>query len=160
MLQPDWSHLINLPVWDYGMIEKRTREVVDVGHETGARPTAAANDPIHIVHELGHIWDANTGLNGGPLGVIGGIADSLNDFIGGNITKGANYRWINLGGTIPSSHIPNNFQYGPENKYANGSTADYFADSFKFAVFEPEILSPTVNLFIESQIKFESISLP
>jgi hypothetical protein len=41
MLQPDWSHLINLPVWDYGMIEKRTREVVDVGHETGARPTAA-----------------------------------------------------------------------------------------------------------------------
>jgi hypothetical protein len=38
MLRPDWSHLINLPVWDYGMIEKRTREVVDVGHETGARP--------------------------------------------------------------------------------------------------------------------------
>jgi len=25
--------------WDYGINEKNAREVVDVGHETGARPT-------------------------------------------------------------------------------------------------------------------------
>ena len=125
---------------------------------------AAADDPSHIVHELGHIWDANTGENGGIRGVVGGVADSLNNFIRGDTTAiFPTIRYINFSGKWASSMIPENFRYPDVDRnpnYANGSTADYLAQSFRFSIYNPSLIrSLSVKFFIQDQIKFESISI-
>ncbi len=123
-------------------------------------------DEQNLVHELGHIWDTNSGTSGGLYGVVNGVSDYLNDFIGGDILRRGNQesRFFNFSGKWASSLVPNDYRYekirGKPN-YANGSTADYLADSFMYAIYEPnKIPQWNVQNWIEVTIALETSRIP
>jgi RHS repeat-associated protein len=117
---------------------------------------ASTNNIELIVHEFAHIWDANTG-QASPMGVVNGVADNLNKFIGGDVMsprQGGN-RFVNWQGKWPSPSIPEEFRYPGENIYSNGSTADYLADSFVSNIYGEPKADWRVNLWIQSTISLE-----
>jgi hypothetical protein len=88
-----------------------------------------------IAHELAHVWD-NSADNGlcASTWCGGGPADELAKFAGGNPSG---VRWNN--GT---SEIPQNYQWQPfaNGGYGNNSTADYFAESFAWMIYNPKYI--------------------
>ncbi len=91
-----------------------------------------------LVHELGHVWDINSGNGNCPSTWCGGgPADELTVYAGGD-PDGT--RWTNGTSGMPqwSSDI--------HNGYGNHSTADYFAESFEWMLFYLVNLNHTSNL--------------
>jgi hypothetical protein len=108
-----------------------------------------------LAHELGHVWDINTGL----FGIYGGVADQLNAEIGG-------YRMSNpfscpFCDSSGFDKIPVEHQYVPSAAYGNNSTADYLAESFALTIYPgsgPQIPAG-VQDWVEGQILSETARL-
>lgn len=122
----------------------------------------------YVVHELAHIWDANTG-HIGILGVVDGPGDFLNEFIhDGNFGVGVSGTWAcRFCDGSGSDHIPSKYQFGSGvmvardgSPYGNNSTADYLAESFALNVFYPNgnhvplAATAWVNTFISLQASY------
>jgi hypothetical protein len=112
-----------------------------------------------FAHELGHIWDINSGKVG--FGAVEGVADYLNDYIHGDILRVGGCRFCNPGGkpTPPSSHIRPEFYWrnSVNNGYGHGSTADYLAEAFSWSVFDPsKIPALEVSLWVNTIIALEA----
>jgi hypothetical protein len=92
-----------------------------------------------LVHEMGHIWDTNTGIV--LYGVEYGVADQLNKAMGGNIRSNpfaCRYcDWSGSANNYPFKGISD--MGGPS--YGNNSTADYFAETFALSIY-PESIDP------------------
>ena len=121
-----------------------------------------------FTHELGHIWDINTG-RGRPWGTVGGVADSLNTFIGGDIASTTAFRYLNYDGKPADSRIKSTSISGIElvlfdpavgNGYGNGSTADYLAESFAYNVVNRQYTPPVAAAWIDQTIIAQAASLP
>ncbi len=89
-----------------------------------------------VTHELGHVWDINSGNGICPATWCGGgLADDLTVNEGGN---SSGVRWTNGTSGVP---IDNQWSmYGP-GYYGNTSTADYFAESFEWLLYY--LVNPT-----------------
>jgi RHS repeat-associated protein len=90
-----------------------------------------------FAHELAHVWDNRTASMIGSFGATwygGGAADELTKYVGGD-PRGL--RWWN--GT---SGIPPDYQWKKaiKNGYGNHSTADYFAESFGWMIYNESAL--------------------
>ena len=87
-----------------------------------------------FAHELAHVWDNRTATMHGSIGATwygGGAADELTKYVGG---EPRNLRFIN--GT---SGIPIEYQWDTKKSgggYGNHSTADYFAESFGWMIYD------------------------
>jgi RHS repeat-associated protein len=113
-----------------------------------------------LTHELGHLWDGNTGQTSLIFGVRNGLADVLNELIGGNVWIFDNLPryWPNTGNLF----IPIDYRYPSQGtyRYANNSTADYFAETFALLIYHPnEIPFPDVRSWMESTIALETSRL-
>lgn len=99
-------------------------------------------DPHRLLaHEFGHIWDINTSYSVSYLGAIGGVADGLNNLIGGDIGKSPfQIRYNNVYPESP--YIPRDYLFSP-NFYANTSTADYLAETFALSIYNPSAFNTT-----------------
>jgi hypothetical protein len=140
----------------------------------------------YLTHELGHIWDAHTGHLGAEItahdehlhyrayGIVGGVADELNTFIishegGTNFIEGTtDSRFYNPNDpSYVDPHIPTNYQWAStkwSNKYGNGATADYLAESFAYSIYDkngiPGGSNGPVAKWIDARIYVESLTLP
>lgn len=91
------------------------------------------NPRQHVTHEIGHVLDNRSGPGLLPSIWFGqGDGDKLARFVGG---KPARLRWINGSADIPDAHRWTQ----PDQHPASGdySTADYFAEAFTWAVYDP-----------------------
>jgi hypothetical protein len=119
-----------------------------------------------LIHELGHIWDINTGVQIFNFeGAVRGVGDALNTYIGGDIHIWGGFRFTNPGGnpTPPSSHIPPEYRFDPRANggYGNGATADYLAESFKYLITNPNYLpSSDVGRWLEIVISLQTSAQP
>jgi RHS repeat-associated protein len=106
----------------------------------------AWNPATLLAHELGHVWDNRSGWNSSIFG--GGISDELAAAVGGN-PQGFRY----LNGTTYSKYCSRGFsctrgipegnlwpETNPHGAYGNKSTADYFAETFTWSVFDPDLV--------------------
>lgn len=123
------------------------------------------------VHELGHVWDMNTGVTG-LQGIVGGVADALNTFIGGNVADpGFDCRYCQtkdeqtgeyiLDPNIPDSMVIGNIEVNTwfvGNSYANGSTADYLAETFMYNVYGKPGVPMPASAFVNSMIISQAAS--
>ncbi|HJS19229.1 MAG TPA: RHS repeat-associated core domain-containing protein, partial [Anaerolineales bacterium] len=126
-------------------------------------------DKALFAHELGHVWDMNTGTTW-PQGVVGGVADSLNDFIGGNLSffsKRYENDILNTGVIDPNipSRIENGieviqFSFNVLDGYGNGSTADYLAESFAWNVVNRANTPIIASLWVDQAIIAQAGTLP
>jgi hypothetical protein len=94
----------------------------------------------HLAHELAHVWDNHTGTEYHHSEAIwfgGGASDYVQEVLGGGKVSGL--RWANGS----NSNLPSDYQF-PKGAYANHSTADYFADTFKYMIYDPIQLSNDV----------------
>jgi len=121
-----------------------------------------------VSHELGHIWDMNTGITW-PWGTVGGVGDALNTFIGGSISLSPDSRFENDPGKPASPHIPSwNFQgieliqFNPSvvGGYGNGSTADYLAESFAWNVVDRQKTPIVASVWVDQAIIAQAAGLP
>jgi hypothetical protein len=122
-----------------------------------------------LAHEFGHIWDLNTGRSG-PLGVTGGVADSLNTLIGGKVASSWHPRFLNPDDSsyvdpyIPSNVVMNNelirFNPAVNGGYGNGSTADYLAESFAYNVVNSSKAPVFGSNAVDQMIVAQAASLP
>jgi RHS repeat-associated protein len=113
-----------------------------------------------FAHELAHIWDSRTGWD--MFGFKGGLGDYLNQYIGGDVTLRGECRFCNYNGKPPSTSIPEEYRFGSQvnGGYGNGATADYFAEAFTWAVFDPSNLPrEDVKLWIDTMIALEAFAL-
>jgi len=87
----------------------------------------------HVVHEIGHVLDNRSGSKWLPSTWIGkGHGDALTRFVGG-LPRGL--RWINR-----TSGIPAACRWTPPGSHTECgdlSTADYFAEAFTWAIYNP-----------------------
>jgi hypothetical protein len=91
-----------------------------------------------FAHELTHVRDNRTSPMIGPFGATwigGGAADELTKYVGGN-PEGL--RWTNGTCNIPQKYQWNNDD--PSLNYGNHSTADYFAKSFAWTIYDQNVL--------------------
>jgi len=80
-----------------------------------------------VTHELGHVWDINSGNGICPATWCGGgPADELTVYLGGDP---GGTRWTNGTNGMPQ------WLSDVHNGYGNHSTADYFAESFEWMLF-------------------------
>jgi len=126
-------------------------------------------DTHWFAHELGHIWDINSGRGICACGAIGGVGDDLNKYIGGNIAKTRSSRYDNYWGKPADSHIPSGIvgglqiiQFDPSvaNGYGNGSTADYLAESFSWNVMDRQNVPIVASVWVDQAIIAQAASLP
>jgi hypothetical protein len=125
------------------------------------------NPNLYFAHELGHIWDGNTGRFG--IGTVGGVADGLNIVIGGSILLSGACRFCNPGPdpttqiTPLDSHIPDAYKWSNDVNYGygNGATADYLAEAFAWSIYDPAKLPDSiVQTFVDYSIIAQASSLP
>jgi hypothetical protein len=104
-------------------------------------------------------------LNSKPLtGVVDGLGDALNTFIGGDIVQLNTTRMTANTGLdrIPDAYewskdLNNNFNNG----YGNNSTADYFSEGFDALIHDPsKIPSKDVEQWFIDVINNETSRLP
>ena len=91
------------------------------------------NPRQHVTHEIGHVLDNRTGPSWAPSIWFGkGHGDGLARYVGG---KPGRLRWNNGAGDIPNAHRWTQ----PDQHPASGdhSTADYFAEAFTWAIYDP-----------------------
>jgi hypothetical protein len=124
-----------------------------------------------LAHEFAHIWDINTSSRiGCACGVEGGVADQLNDFIGGNeFLRELHYRWLNDGDNTPNFTIPEHVTYNGvttdnwftiNGGYANNATADYLAETFRWNIYAPGAVPIHAGAWVNSMIMAEASFLP
>ncbi|MBI4733108.1 MAG: RHS repeat-associated core domain-containing protein [Chloroflexi bacterium] len=148
-------------------------------HSSGTIYLPSGFAETYFAHELGHIWDINTGvflidysvvdglagysedrnwLGGVKWGIVGGVADMLNLHIGGSIMFTSNCRWCDLSG---SDFIPLEYRWKDPFGYGNNSTADYLANSFAYSIYDPaHVPSPGVTLWVNGAIMAQAFSIP
>jgi hypothetical protein len=103
-----------------------------------------------LTHEFGHIWDMKTGILT-PFGIQGGVADVLNEAIGGNVRhQPFTCRFCDNSGI---KHIPPVALWQPAESYGNNSTADYLAEAFAWLVIGGRTLPPGVQNWVETRIR-------
>ena len=110
------------------------------------RPAWQQNrDWTHIVHELGHVYDDNTG--GFCWAVIcgSGNADRLQKVLGGHPTG---VRFLN--GT---RGVPRDYRW-PEGWYGNKATAEYFAEAFMYMMSDPGKVPDPLNIVMDALRSF------
>jgi hypothetical protein len=99
-----------------------------------------------IAHELGHVWDNNSGQGLCPSTWCGGgLADELTVYAGGDPSK---TRWMNGTSGIPASY---QWSAAVDYGYGNHSTADYFAQSFKWTLYylyDPSLIGKFPNISV------------
>jgi hypothetical protein len=89
-------------------------------------------DKETVVHELGHILDVHTGSSTGfpTTWRGGGAADELIKYLGG-IPLGV--RWLQIG----ILKLPAEYRWKFPNEYGNSASAEYFAETFRYAIYDP-----------------------
>jgi len=120
-------------------------------------------DESILAHELGHIWDINTGTIKNPkVGVEGGVADMLNSFIGGGISTTRDCRYCNPNQLdYLDPHIPKSETWSLGGKYyGNGATADYLAEAFAYAIYDRPLVPQRALLWVDLIISLEGMGLP
>ncbi len=126
-----------------------------------------------LSHEFGHIWDINTGSSiPCACGITGGVADELNQLIGGYVSYNRAFdRFTNSYGKSASAFIPENAMYAGitydvrfknsvANGYGNGSTADYLAESFSWNVNNKANVPLVASVLVDNIIISQSQTLP
>lgn len=91
-----------------------------------------------LTHEFGHVWDASTG-NLSLQGIVGGVADQLNTYIGGTVVEQNGSRFAGGSG---NDYIPDNYIWKSDfnGNYGNNSTADYLCETFNALIYEPDAI--------------------
>jgi hypothetical protein len=122
-----------------------------------------------FAHELGHVWDMHTGVTW-PWGTVGGVGDSLNTYIGGNIAGTFSSRYSNYLGKPADPNIKSNnilgmleiVQFDPSvvQGYGNGSTADYLAESFAWNVVDRQKTPIVASVWVDQAIIAQAAGLP
>ena len=125
---------------------------------TGSRvhitPAWQGRNWTHIVHELGHVYDDNTGGFFWAAVFGGGNADRLQKAIGGHP---AGIRFLN--GT---RGVPMNYRW-PEGCYGNVATAEYFAEVFMYAIYNRSQVPGPPGVVVDALQRFiaaEAANLP
>lgn len=90
------------------------------------------NPRQHVTHEIGHVLDNRSGGWLPSIWFGRGDGDKLARFVGG---KPARLRWINGSVDIPNAHRWTQPEQHPA--YGDHSTADYFAEAFTWAIYDP-----------------------
>jgi hypothetical protein len=117
-------------------------------------PHAATGHLRWLAHELGHAWDMKTGFLT-PFGIQGGVADLLNEAIGGRIRRQPfACRFCDHSGL---KHIPPAALWEPAGSYGNNSTADYLAETFAWLVLGGRRLPPGVKDWVEARIRSSAL---
>ena len=118
-----------------------------------------------LAHELGHVWDARTGTIRLPQGIVGGVADQLNTFIGGTVVEQNGSRFLDNTG---KTYIPDDdYWYGKDENsdyeyklYAQNSTADYLCETFNALIYNTQAFpKPEVGQWVETVIKLQADNL-
>jgi hypothetical protein len=103
-----------------------------------------------LAHELGHVWDINTGF----FGVYGGVADQLNAAMGGHrLTDPSSCPFCD--GSGPGNNNP---WQGGAKTYGNNSSADYLAESFALSVYPPSSSDPQIPAGVQDWVEGEIFS--
>lgn len=94
-----------------------------------------------LVHEFGHVWDASTG-SFSLKGIVGGVADQLNTFIGGSVVEQNGSRFLDESGqnVIPDEYKWKKTDYKFHNSYGDNSTADYLCETFNALIYQPDAI--------------------
>ena len=122
-------------------------------------------------HELGHIWDINSGSSVPcSCGVTNGVADQLNHVSGGYaygpLNRSFNYDGKAASYLIPEQAAINGYVYQTHflssvaNGYGNGSVADYLAESFSWNVYDSEGVPVAASVWVDNAIIQQAIMLP
>ncbi|MFO3796722.1 MAG: hypothetical protein ACK8QZ_05470, partial [Anaerolineales bacterium] len=109
-----------------------------------------------LAHEFGHVWDARTGKVGWNVelgwnmppikisvqGIVGGVADQLNTFIGGTVVEQNGSRFLDESGknVIPDDYKWEKTDYKFHNSYGDNSTADYLCETFNALIYQPDAI--------------------
>lgn len=122
------------------------------------------HDPKEVIaHELGHVWDINSGNSYGVDG--GGTATALTEYLGikggiGGICQFCNYAkdsWLR-------PQIPAGSEFIYNDEYGSRGINDYLAESFAWSVYgggKNLPLNPVVGAWINSAISVQtSLVLP
>jgi RHS repeat-associated protein len=105
-----------------------------------------------ITHEMGHIWDINSGTLI-PGIIYGGIADQENAHFGGtNLSNPFVCRFCNDTG-------PGNTNPWAKGLYGNNSSADYQAESFAVMIYQDHPMPFGVQDWMQLQIIAETVNL-
>jgi RHS repeat-associated protein len=114
----------------------------------GAGVDKALNPIQHTLHEIGHVFDNNSGK-----GIIpgiwggGGFGDRLTRFVGGDPTG---IRWMNGSNGIPSDNL---WRKDVMDGYGNTSSADYFAEAFSWTIVDSsKVPNKSVANWIDARI--------
>jgi len=116
-----------------------------------------------LAHEFGHVWDARTG-NISLQGIVNGVADQLNTFIGGTVVEQNGSRFADGSG---KDFIPQEYWYGNDKNsiyeyktYAQNSTADYLCETFNTLIYSTQTFPKTeVGQWLEIVIKMQADNL-
>jgi hypothetical protein len=96
-----------------------------------------------LAHEFGHVWDARTG-NISLQGIVNGVADQLNTFIGGTVVEQNGSRFADGSGWSPekTGYVPEDYKWdtGFNGNYGNNSTADYLCEVFNALIYKPQAI--------------------
>jgi RHS repeat-associated protein len=117
-------------------------------HGTLAGHPYTTGDTVHmyqnmsaewITHELGHVWDNNSQVPRNTCAATicgGGDADLLQVGIDGNPAWPR--AWNGLFGNV-SSGVPNGYDWAltVDKGYGNNGTAEYFAQAFRYMIYDP-----------------------
>jgi len=106
----------------------RTHHSFVTGTTVRVTPAWQGGNWTHIVHELGHVYDDNSGGFFWAAIFGGGNADRLQKAIGGHP---AGVRFYNGTAGVPVAYR------WPQGSYGNVATAEYFAEVFMYAIYNP-----------------------
>jgi hypothetical protein len=135
--------------------------MVILPHNWGTGYTNPKSMPL--AHEFGHVWDARTG-NISLQGIVNGVADQLNTFIGGTVVEQNGSRFADGSG---KDFIPQEYWYGNDKNsiyeyktYAQNSTADYLCETFNTLIYSTQTFPKTeVGQWLEIVIKMQADNL-
>ncbi len=103
----------------------------------------------HAAHELGHVlenkrsWGLANVLGGGP-------GDRLIKSLGGRLL-GKPFRM--MGGVNLPQHV--RYKTGRVGEYGNHSVADYFAETFSLAIYQPDAIPPAALVWMRKYLVVE-----
>jgi hypothetical protein len=110
-----------------------------------------------ITHELGHVLD-NT-FHSGAIWWGGGPSDDLQWALNG---RPSGLRWNN--GKAMKESLPQNATWTHHNQrrkpdYGDNSTADYFAETWMYSIYRPEVIPPMARDWFLDWIRDQSLLL-
>ena len=113
-----------------------------------------------IAHELGHVWDNKSSSSGLGTYIGGGVADKLYSFLSGIDKSPTGVRFWNpndkdyIDPQIRLLDSENHFE--KEHYYGNGCTADYYAETFAWGIYNPSVVPGTALIWMRAFISLDA----